>query len=88
MQLKHRAWGVLYMQALMDTLYELAGPIKGGLFLMRCVTISSSRRTLDLFRHVDGERVYLQSVLFLSQIAINTECKIIRLWAKFDESQL
>lgn len=31
-QLKHTAWAVLYMQAVMDTLYELAGPIKGGHF--------------------------------------------------------
>ena len=66
MKLKHRVRGVLYMQALMNTLYELAGPIKGGHFLMRCVTISSSRRTLDLVRHVDGERECIYKTLYLS----------------------
>ena len=55
-QLKHRAWSVLYMQAIMNTLYEIAGHIKSGHLLIRCVTISSPRRTLDLVRHVDGER--------------------------------
>jgi len=44
------------MQALMDILYELAGHIKGGNFLITYVTISSPRRTLDLVRHVDEER--------------------------------
>jgi hypothetical protein len=43
---------------LLWTLYELSGPIKGGRFLTKCVTINSSRRKLDLVRHVDGESMY------------------------------
>ena len=50
----------------MDTLYELAGPIKGGHFLMRCVTISSTRQTLALVRHVDGERECIYKALYFS----------------------